>query len=347
MTLSAQAEESNGRLGDLGLDLDSLDVNLGTILDHGMHDDNDNDQDDGQHAQGLEIDFQFCHDGFDNDGDNMADRDDPDCMSFYICLDIDIPFLDISGNCPDTGGNNGTSTGTTTPGGNGTSTGTSTPGGNGTSTATSTPGGNGTSTATSTPGGNGTSTATSTPGGNGTSTSTSTPGNGTSTGTSTSTSTPDNNNNSGSGGGGGGGTGALTAVSGFSTFSGFGGFPNVPSVLGASTDGMGGSEDVCSAMITEYIGRNRGNSASEVRKLQVVLNQLLGTNVPLTGVFDDQTENAVRALQVREGEIILRPWVQAGRMTAPVSTGYVYKTTRWYLNNQLCPTSKIELPLVP
>lgn len=113
------------------------------------------------------------------------------------------------------------------------------------------------------------------------------------------------------------------------------------SVLGAATE--------CSALLTTYLGRSYANPADEVTKLQSFLNEREGASLEITGAFDAPTEAAVRAFQVKYWEEVLKPWFafpEYGVLDSDDSTGIVYKTTKWKINNLACEGSE-SLPTLP
>ncbi len=117
------------------------------------------------------------------------------------------------------------------------------------------------------------------------------------------------------------------------------------SVLGATTDSevLGASTDSCSMYINDYMQKGHSNSL-EVEKLQNFLNQQ-GFVVPVTGVFGDATEEAVKQFQLKYKEEVLMPWVNLG-LSDGSPTGIVYKTTRWKINNMMCEGSEV-FPILP
>jgi peptidoglycan hydrolase-like protein with peptidoglycan-binding domain len=68
-------------------------------------------------------------------------------------------------------------------------------------------------------------------------------------------------------------------------------------------------------------------------KLQIFLNAV-GIVVPITSVFDEATDQAVRTFQLKYLVDVLTPW------DISEATGYVYKTTRAKINNMVCPGSE-------
>lgn len=121
-----------------------------------------------------------------------------------------------------------------------------------------------------------------------------------------------------SGGSGGGGT---TSYAG----------SNSGEVLGAFASSEG---TTCGMYLNEYMRMGMVNNPIEVLKLQIFL-ALRGYDVNITGFFGTQTDVAVKAFQSDFRSQILNPWAET---LAP--TGYVYKTTRYTINNILCPGSE-------
>jgi hypothetical protein len=112
-------------------------------------------------------------------------------------------------------------------------------------------------------------------------------------------------------------------------------------VLGATTE--------CSPLITQYLGRGFINPSDEVVKLQGFLNQNLGISLPLTGIFGPQTTQAVKDFQTKFWETVLKPWFSfpdSGITGSDTATGIVYKTTKWEINNIVCPGSE-AMPVLP
>jgi len=128
----------------------------------------------------------------------------------------------------------------------------------------------------------------------------------------------------GSGGGGGGGGSVLGA----STSTG--------QVLGAS----------CGLYLTQYIHpiRKDLNDPTEVKKLQTFLNQNLGSNLPVTGYYGNETIAAVNQFQVKYHIEVLAPWVPLGLPTQFTPTSYVYQTTQRWINLIMCPPLNLAVP---
>ncbi|MEN9613786.1 MAG: hypothetical protein RLZZ347_93 [Candidatus Parcubacteria bacterium] len=82
--------------------------------------------------------------------------------------------------------------------------------------------------------------------------------------------------------------------------------------------------------LTDYLRSDFDNNPTEVAKLQAFLKDTEKMDVSLTNVFDKQTEDAVKAFQVKYSADILTPW----GVTEP--TGYVYITTLKKINDIHC-----------
>lgn len=153
-----------------------------------------------------------------------------------------------------------------------------------------------------------------------------------------SSSNSSNGSNGGSGGGGGGVVGAGGCASGFEWNQ--SALKCVPQgnihgqVLGAS----------CGIYMNKYIKLGSAkNDPSQVTKLQTFLNTWMGTNLPITGVYDQTTFTAVTAFQNKYKNQVLKPW---GANTP--ATGLVYLSTLWQINYLECPDLTLAYPhLVP
>lgn len=117
-------------------------------------------------------------------------------------------------------------------------------------------------------------------------------------------------------------------------------------VLGASTT----DEDiaaVCGApYLTDYLKKGKKNNVEQVTKLQEFLNKELGLNIPVTGFFGPLTFDAVKQFQQANADQILAPWVPFG-LTDKKPTGYVYKTTKRWINLMECKNQDIPMPSLP
>ncbi len=113
-------------------------------------------------------------------------------------------------------------------------------------------------------------------------------------------------------------------------------------VLGeaTTTEGM-----TCGIYLLQYIKYGANNDPAEVMKLQMFLNEFMGANLAVNGIYDEATLNAVNQFQLAYKEQVLRPWVQVGlHNDENVPTGYVYKTTKRWINLLKCPSLNIPMP---
>lgn len=105
-----------------------------------------------------------------------------------------------------------------------------------------------------------------------------------------------------------------------------------PAVLGASA---------CTEYITDYLRLGKQNDLGNVFRLQLFLNEHLGMNLPVNGVFDSANDAAVKAFQVKHKTEVLDPWEETPGGIDENGTGYVYKTTRRWINMIKCPELNI------
>jgi hypothetical protein len=83
--------------------------------------------------------------------------------------------------------------------------------------------------------------------------------------------------------------------------------------------------------LEKYLRLGYDNDPVEVTKLQRFLKEYEGfTNLAVTGIFDIETDIAVRAFQDKYGADVLAPW------GLPSNTGYVYYTTQKKVNEIYC-----------
>lgn len=119
-------------------------------------------------------------------------------------------------------------------------------------------------------------------------------------------------------------------------------------VLGASTST---GESVAPECSTEYLSDHlrigAKNNPDQVMKLQTFLNKHMGTNMPVTGFFGSMTLDAVKKFQVENADQILTPWVPYGLKDGKTPTGYVYKTTRRWINLLECQNLDTAMPVLP
>jgi hypothetical protein len=116
-------------------------------------------------------------------------------------------------------------------------------------------------------------------------------------------------------------------------------------VLGAATTG----EDLpasCTPYLGDYLRIGKKNNPEQVVLLQTFLNTNLGLNLPVTGYFGPLTHNAVKQFQTENADQVLAPWTPYG-LTNKTPTGYVYKTTKRWINLLQCKTLDIPMPQLP
>lgn len=118
-------------------------------------------------------------------------------------------------------------------------------------------------------------------------------------------------------------------------------FGGAPQVLGASTDDEG---LMCEPYLKEYIKFGARNNPDEVRKLQIFLNQFFELSNPITGFYGPITFEMVKKFQAHQEAGTLTPWAVAGVPTDG-PTGYVYKTTKRWINILKCPEMLTTTPL--
>ncbi len=85
-------------------------------------------------------------------------------------------------------------------------------------------------------------------------------------------------------------------------------------------------------LISSYMKLGNANNSSDVAKLQAFLKNSQKLDVAVTGTFDEKTEAAVRAFQVKYMSDIMGPW------SATQSSGVVYITTVKKINEIACAT---------
>jgi hypothetical protein len=106
-----------------------------------------------------------------------------------------------------------------------------------------------------------------------------------------------------------------------------------PQVLGASTA-------QCGMLLTDYMKMGRVNDPVQVKLLQAFLLGQGYATVSVNGVFDLATHEAVKLFQLKYKAEVLTPWLTAGLAYDDMPTGFVYRLTRWKINNIICPGSE-------
>ncbi|MBI4084984.1 MAG: DUF5011 domain-containing protein [Candidatus Liptonbacteria bacterium] len=155
------------------------------------------------------------------------------------------------------------------------------------------------------------------------------------------------NNNDGGGGGG----GPIETVAGGPSLGGgaltgpgevLGANVGPAEVLGESTCNVGSE-----AYLKDYMRQGMKNDSEQVIKLQEFLNKNLGLSLPSSGFFGSLTTNAVNQFQLKYKKEVLLPWVAYGLPNEDTPTGYVYKTTRRWINMLECPALNLPIPPLP
>lgn len=145
-----------------------------------------------------------------------------------------------------------------------------------------------------------------------------------------------------------GGPSGGSGSSGSSTFRSFSGGSVLGASIGPEGEVLGAS---CGIYLNDYLHQlSPNNDAWEVMKLQMFLNAFIGAQLVVDGEFNAETEAAVKEFQQDFNNMSLEPWYERGFLPTPMTpTGYVYKTTKWTINNLLCPGVAGPLPtsLVP
>jgi len=101
----------------------------------------------------------------------------------------------------------------------------------------------------------------------------------------------------------------------------------------------------CGIYLYEHIKYGASNNPEEVQKLQIFLNQHMGSNLAITSVYDLATMNAVNQFQLQHKNEVLKPWVDESiHCDINQPTGYVYKTTQRWINLIMCPTLNLPMP---
>ncbi len=121
------------------------------------------------------------------------------------------------------------------------------------------------------------------------------------------------------------------------------------SVLGASAtaadnEGQVLGESMCSEYIHSYIRLGKKNDIGDVIRLQVFLNQYMGSRLLPTGVYTKETFDVLKAFQVKEMGQVLTPWKTTPGGIDDSGTGYVYKTTKRWINMIKCPQLNLAIP---
>jgi cysteine-rich repeat protein len=112
-------------------------------------------------------------------------------------------------------------------------------------------------------------------------------------------------------------------------------------VAGAATEQgqVAGASTACNPYLLKFIKLGADNDPVEVKKLQSFLNGYLGLNLPVNGIYDQATYEAVKQFQLLLKNEVLAPWVIINCLPSEnIATGYVYRTTTRAINNIFCST---------
>jgi len=117
-------------------------------------------------------------------------------------------------------------------------------------------------------------------------------------------------------------------------------------VAGAATQQgqVAGVSTACNPYLLKYIKLGADNDPEEVKKLESFLNEYLGVDLPINGIYEEADYNAVKQFQLLMKDKVLAPWVEVGCLpNIDTPTGYVYRTTEWAINNFFCPESRPDV----
>lgn len=96
----------------------------------------------------------------------------------------------------------------------------------------------------------------------------------------------------------------------------------------------------CEPYLRTFMQMGQQNLEEDVIKLQTFLNEYMGENLVVDGVYGPKTFEAVKRFQVQEFDEVLKPWY----ITEP--TGIVRETTMRRINNIMCPELNIQMPIL-
>ena len=114
---------------------------------------------------------------------------------------------------------------------------------------------------------------------------------------------------------------------------------SIPKVVGKVL----GAETTCGIYVDKFMKKGlKGNDEEAVKKVQIFLNDYMGSNLKVDGKFGIKTDTALRAFQAKQSGKVLDPW----GLSAP--TGIFYLTTQTEVNNIMCPALNLPIPtLIP
>lgn len=117
-------------------------------------------------------------------------------------------------------------------------------------------------------------------------------------------------------------------------------------VLGAATTTEELGASCTDEHLRDYLKMGKKNDPEQVKLLQLFLNETLDAKLPVTGFFGNLTKNWVKKFQKQYHREIIQPWLDAGYKGSDINegTGYVYKTTKRYINLLKCTALNTPLP---
>ena len=122
---------------------------------------------------------------------------------------------------------------------------------------------------------------------------------------------------------------------------------NILGIFGISTNSSGqvlGATAPCGKYLTRELRPLQDNDTDDIIRLQALINETTGANLPLTGVFGLRTLGAFKEFQLKYRSTIIDPWVANGSIKNGRATGLVGTTTLWTINNMICPSLQLPKP---
>jgi hypothetical protein len=107
--------------------------------------------------------------------------------------------------------------------------------------------------------------------------------------------------------------------------------------------------DSCGLYLLTYIKYGKKNDVEDVKRLQIFLNENMGSTLPISGFFGKMTMKTLKEFQVKYKNDVLTPWADYGltQDEATNGTGYVYKTTQRWINHLKCEELNLPVPQLP
>lgn len=89
--------------------------------------------------------------------------------------------------------------------------------------------------------------------------------------------------------------------------------------------------------LNDHMQMGAANDRFEVMKLQMFMKMIMGYDQPVTGFFGTITDENVKRFQEEYRHDILDPWYVQDIVPNTEPTGFVYKLTKWKINDIVCP----------